>query len=112
MCMSAVHRGPWSSMHQLFKTGRAWFPEEYYLPSQPLKQSEKPQPSVESAYDAWLESRVLPRGELLVPGAHRSFSLCNVKLASVIVRRSAVGFVWPSIHAEADADTFLSSRIF
>ncbi|KAJ6516212.1 P-loop containing nucleoside triphosphate hydrolase protein, partial [Mycena sanguinolenta] len=52
----------------------------------------KPSASVESAYDAWLASRVLPRGELLVPGAHRRFSLANVKLACIIIRTCAFDF--------------------
>ncbi|KAJ7499236.1 P-loop containing nucleoside triphosphate hydrolase protein [Mycena latifolia] len=51
-----------------------------------------PPASVESTYDVWLASRILPRGETLVPGAHRSLSLSNLKLACIIIQTCAVDF--------------------
>ncbi|KAJ7233135.1 P-loop containing nucleoside triphosphate hydrolase protein [Mycena haematopus] len=81
MRMPPVRRTWSSTMYPLFKTGHCLFPDDYSLPSEPM-----------SAYDAWLFSRVLPRGELLVPGAHRRFSLVNVKLACIIIRTCAVDF--------------------
>ncbi|KAF7353060.1 ABC transporter domain-containing protein [Mycena venus] len=75
-------------MYQLFKR-RGLFPDDYY---RPYDEPQKAPASVDSAYDAWLASRVLPRGELLVPGAHRRFSLFNVKLAFIILRTSAFEF--------------------
>ncbi|KAJ6567181.1 P-loop containing nucleoside triphosphate hydrolase protein [Mycena vulgaris] len=93
MRMSAVQRSStWSTMYQLFKTGRILFPDDFYLASEPLVSPNKSPAPVESTYDVWLASRLLPRGETLVPGAHRSLSLSNVKLAYIIIRTCAVDF--------------------
>ncbi|KAJ7688422.1 P-loop containing nucleoside triphosphate hydrolase protein [Mycena rosella] len=79
-------------MYQLFKTGRILFPDDIYIAAEPLASPEKGAAPVRSTYDVWLASRVLPRGEMLVPGAHRSLSLSNVKLACIIIQTCAVDF--------------------
>jgi hypothetical protein len=91
MCITATH-GPWSSMFSPFKTGRI-FPDDFYLAptSKPfVKPLDHP---VESAYDAWLASRRSPEGGTLVPGARRSLSLFNAKLAYIILKTCAYDLV-------------------
>ncbi|KAJ7507444.1 P-loop containing nucleoside triphosphate hydrolase protein [Mycena galericulata] len=80
----------WSSMYHIFKTGRILFPDEFHVAAEPFASPDKAPSYVGSAYDAWLASRTLPSGETLVPGAHRNFSLQNVKLACFIIRACAV----------------------
>ncbi|KAJ7283483.1 P-loop containing nucleoside triphosphate hydrolase protein [Mycena rebaudengoi] len=75
-------------MFSPFKTGRI-FPDDFYLAptSKPfVKPLDHP---VESAYDAWLASRRSPEGGTLVPGARRSLSLFNAKLAYIILKTCA-----------------------
>ncbi|KAF7301537.1 ABC transporter domain-containing protein [Mycena indigotica] len=55
---------------------------------------------VNSAYEVWSASRSLPTGEILVPGAHRTVSLLNIRLAAIIVSTCAFDFfshIW-SLH--------------
>ncbi|KAJ7122754.1 P-loop containing nucleoside triphosphate hydrolase protein [Mycena epipterygia] len=92
MRIMAFHRSSTWSIHQLFKTGRILFPDDFYIPSEPLDPSEKASVPVESVYDAWFASRILPGGETLVPGAHRSLSLSNLKLACIIIRACVFDF--------------------
>ncbi|KAK7061448.1 ABC transporter domain-containing protein [Favolaschia claudopus] len=82
----------WSSLYHLFNTSRGLLPDDCSFPSHSMDGGEKPHPRVQSVYDAWLASRVLGRGELLVPGAHRKFSLLNIKLALFIVHNCAYDF--------------------
>ncbi|KAJ6627517.1 P-loop containing nucleoside triphosphate hydrolase protein [Mycena sp. CBHHK59/15] len=92
MRITAIHRSTtWSSMCHILKSGRVLFPDDFYLASEPVKD---PHPGpAQSTYDAWLASRILPRGAgTLVPGALRPFSLSNVKLACIIVRTCALDF--------------------
>ncbi|KAJ7937355.1 P-loop containing nucleoside triphosphate hydrolase protein [Mycena leptocephala] len=80
-------------MYHLFKSGSFLFPDELYrVSSEPLAEPEKAPAPIQSVYDAWFASRTLPGGERLVPGAHRSFSLSNVKLACIIIQTCAVDF--------------------
>ncbi|KAJ7667692.1 P-loop containing nucleoside triphosphate hydrolase protein [Mycena polygramma] len=79
-------------MYHFFKTGRILFPEHNNFYAESPTTSEKVSVTPQSAYNAWLASRILPGGERLVPGAHRKFSLFNVQLAYLILRTSAFDF--------------------
>ncbi|KAJ7781572.1 P-loop containing nucleoside triphosphate hydrolase protein [Mycena metata] len=93
MLITSAHRSTlWCGMYHLFKTGRTLLPDDFHPTSEPRAKPEKPSVPVRTAYDAWLASRHLPGGEPLVPGAHRHFSLFNVKLALIIVRTCAFEF--------------------
>ncbi|KAJ7755622.1 P-loop containing nucleoside triphosphate hydrolase protein [Mycena maculata] len=82
-----LNSSAWFSMYHLFKTGRTLFLTDFYAP-EPLSKASAP---VESAYDAWLASRTLPTG-LIPAGAHRRFTLFNLKLAWVIIWTEAFDF--------------------
>ncbi|KAF7331998.1 ABC transporter domain-containing protein [Mycena kentingensis (nom. inval.)] len=56
--------------------------------------------SLQRPYDAWSASRALPGGQVLLPGGHRSFSLANIRLATLILWTCALDFfahIW-SLH--------------
>ncbi|CAK5275788.1 unnamed protein product [Mycena citricolor] len=80
-------------IQDLLKSGRALLlPDEIYpgpaARTKAMKHTAPPR--LDSAYDAWLSSRMRDGEEMLSPGVHRSFSIRNVKLAYTIVRTCAL----------------------
>ncbi|RXW25768.1 hypothetical protein EST38_g57 [Candolleomyces aberdarensis] len=65
---------------------RALFPADFHLPARSSSSSKPPRPAPDSVYDAWLKSREMPqhKGSFLVPGAPRSLTLDNARLALYI----------------------------
>ncbi|KAJ7067988.1 P-loop containing nucleoside triphosphate hydrolase protein [Mycena amicta] len=74
------HHSAWPVMHRILQS---WI----------FNFNDRPSKSLLSPYAAWHASRVLPTtGDLLVPGAHREFSVLNARLACIIVWTCAFDF--------------------
>ncbi|KAF7313550.1 ABC transporter domain-containing protein [Mycena chlorophos] len=74
------HEGVWRAMHSALKS--TVFQRITKPPLAPPA----------STYDIWAASRTVPDSEPLVPGAHRAFTLLNIRLAGIIISTCAFDF--------------------
>lgn len=73
---------------------RLLFPADFQLPPR-NPQPKTPKVEPEHVYDAWLASREIPgqKGSYLVPGAQRSLTIDNARLALFVTRHCTLDFV-------------------
>ncbi|KAF8204859.1 P-loop containing nucleoside triphosphate hydrolase protein [Pholiota molesta] len=80
--------------HRPMISRRLLFPADFQLPPR-NPQPKTPKVEPEHVYDAWLASREIPgqKGSYLVPGAQRSLTIDNARLALFVTRHCTLDFM-------------------